>query len=570
MNMRIKKYLVLFLAFMMTLPLAAQTRVVTPATGESVLVSAVALYDDRNFKEAERLLRALIAECPDNDAALYYMGLCRLMQRDVDSAEMYLRKASEMDPGNYWYRQRLAGLYNMTGRGELAARMYEQLLVDYPKKNEIYYDLVGIYIALKHYDDALVTLDKLEAVMGENESTVMTRFDLLRAQGKHPEAFECLKEYNSRFSSPQVLAVLGDYEMSQYNDSTALSCYNEALEIDPGFAPALLGRAEAYRMSRRYDDYFPEITRFMSIEDIPAAGKSDYLNALVNQTDPKFQRGFRARLDKVFDAAVRTHQADTSLLFVTGLYYVVSERVEKADSCFKAAVNLYPDDVKAAGTYCAFLGFSRDWDRMAATAEIFSEKFPEELAFLDYLSSASYQKGDYLKVIEVSQKLADAADDPKVKLLYAANVGDMYHTLGDAKKAFKVYDKCLKMDPGYAPVLNNYAYYLSLKNKKLKKAYTMSRKTIEAEPDNATYLDTYGWILYLQKKYPEAKGIFKHAMLYGGKESATILDHYAEVLFALGDYDLAFFYWDQALSKAEGDEKVDLKKKIELRKTQKK
>ena len=95
----------------------------------------------------------------------------------------------------------------------------------------------------------------------------------------------------------------------------------------------------------------------------------------------------------------------------------------------------------------------------------------------------------------------------------------------------------------------------------------MSRKTIDAEPDNATYLDTFGWILYLMGRPEEAKPHFKHAMLYGGKESAVILDHYAEVLFALGEYDLAMVYWNNALRKNDGDIE-DLEDRIKLRKQQ--
>ena len=80
----------------------------------------------------------------------------------------------------------------------------------------------------------------------------------------------------------------------------------------------------------------------------------------------------------------------------------------------------------------------------------------------------------------------------------------MHHLLGDTKSAYKAYDKALKIDPSYAPVLNNYAYYLSEEGKQLKKARSMSKKTIEAEPDNATYLDTYGWILHLLGKIGRA------------------------------------------------------------------
>jgi Tfp pilus assembly protein PilF len=144
-------------------------------------------------------------------------------------------------------------------------------------------------------------------------------------------------------------------------------------------------------------------------------------------------------------------------------------------------------------------------------------------------------------------------------------MGDIFHQLGDNKKAYKAYDRALKINPDYVYVLNNYAYYLSVEGKNLKKAYNMSKKTIEAEPDNATYLDTFGWILYLQGKPLEAKPFFKHAMLYGGKDSVVIMDHYAEVLYALKEYDLAMVYWNMALKKNNGDI-PDLETKVKRRK----
>ena len=101
--------------------------------------------------------------------------------------------------------------------------------------------------------------------------------------------------------------------------------------------------------------------------------------------------------------------------------------------------------------------------------------------------------------------------------------------------------------------------------KNLKKAYTMSKKTVEAEPDNATYLDTFAWILHLQGKDLEAKPFFKHAMLYGGKDSAVMLDHYAEVLYALGEYDLARSYWNQAKNKNQDGEVPDLEERVKAR-----
>ena len=177
-----------------------------------------------------------------------------------------------------------------------------------------------------------------------------------------------------------------------------------------------------------------------------------------------------------------------------------------------------------------------------------------------------YNLEDYDKVLQTCEQILEVApSDSSATLRSWSTMGDIYHRQGNQKKAFKAYERALKVNPDYVYVLNNYAYYLSLEKRKLRKALAMSRKAIEAEPDNATYLDTYGWILHLMGKPADAKPHFKHAMLYGGKDSPVILDHYAEVLFALKEYDMAFVYWNMAKLKNDG-EIEDLEDRINSRK----
>ncbi len=134
------------------------------------------------------------------------------------------------------------------------------------------------------------------------------------------------------------------------------------------------------------------------------------------------------------------------------------------------------------------------------------------------------------------------SSDPLEAVSYVGVIGDMHYEAGNRKAAFDAYNRALKMVPDYAPVLNNYAYYLSEEGRQLKKALKMSARSLEKEPDNATYLDTYGWILHLLGRDSEAKVYFKHAMLYGGKDSKVVLEHYSAVLESLGEKDLASYY----------------------------
>lgn len=533
---------------------------------ENMVLSAVSLMNENDIEGARSVLFKLLAQDADNDAAWYYLGMTSLMSQEVSEAEEYLKKAVELDPDNFWYRYRLAGLYGATQRQELTVDMYEKLLEDFPKRSELYLDMVDLYAAQGEYEKALDTINQVETVFGVSENLVMYRFNLLRRMGRHEEAFESLEKFNEEYSSPYVLTTLADWQMSMYNDSTAIAYYDEALELAPDYAPALLGKAETYRLTRMYDDYFGVMDTFVSSKDIPAAAKSEYLMAVVQKTDPKFIRSFTPQLDSVITKAVDVHPADSLLTRTAGVYFYSTGRNDEAKDYFGRTVASWPESMSATATLVEFLMYAEDWEALSEEGRKAFDKFPGETAFLEMASVGDYNLKRYDDVLDICRKVLEVAPADSSSTLRAwSTMGDIYHTLGDAKKSYKAYDKALKINPDYVYVLNNYAYYLSMEGRKLKKAYEMSRKTIEAEPDNSTYLDTFGWILFLQGKPDQAKPHFKQAMLYGGKESPVILDHYAEVLYALEEYDMAFVYWNLARQKNDGDI-PDLEERIEARK----
>lgn len=533
---------------------------------ENMLITAVAKYNANDFDVAGAILTKLVSENPSNDAAWYYLALTELNRNNVSNAEEYLRKAMELDGTNFWYRYRLAKLYALTQRQELTIDMYEKLMDDFPKRSDLYFEMVELYVGQGSYEKALETIREIEAVFGMTESIAIYRFNLLRALGRNDEAFESLKNYNKDYSSLYVLTTLADYEMSMYNDSTAVAYYDEALDMSPDYSPALLGKAEALRMTRRYDEYFDVLGKYVEGSDAPVEAKSEYLLAVVQRTDPKFIRSFLPQLDTIFDKSMTMHPTDSMMLETAAIYYYSTDRKNQAEEYFRKNAEQWPESLGARANYVEFLMYAQDWETLSYEGRKAFEKFPYEIGFLEMASMGDYNLGAYDEVLKICDKVIEVAPkDSSATLRAWSTMGDIYHRLGNAKKAYKAYDKALKVNPDYIYLLNNYAYYLSMEGKNLKKAQNMSRKTIEKEPDNATYLDTYGWILYLQGKASEAKTHFKHAMLYGGKESVVILDHYAEVLYALKEYDMAFVYWNLAKQKNKGNEIPDLNQKIDER-----
>ena len=533
---------------------------------ENLVITGADLYSKGEYSAAKAVLKNVVDNDPSNDAAMYYLAMIAAYENDKELAETYFQAAAALDPGNFWYRYRLAKLYSLTDRQELAVDMYEKILKDFPKERDVYFELVEMYASQQEYQKALDTIAEIEEVIGVTESLAMYRFNILRYLERNEEAYESLKKYNSRYSSPYVLSTLADYEMSMYNDSTALAYYDEALSLASDYAPALLGKAETYRVTRRYDEYFDVLYKYVDGQGAPMEAKAEYLMAVLQRTDPKFIRSFRPQLDVAVFKAVEAHPKDSVALQTAAIYFYSTERHDQAKVFFKENTETYPDSFGAAADYVEFLMYSDQWEELSQEGRKAYERFPKETTFLEMASVGDYNLGDYGKVLEICEKVLEVAPADSSKTLRAwSTMGDVYYKLGDSKKAFKAYGKALKVNPDYVYVLNNYAYYLSVEGRKLKKACDMSYKTVIAEPDNATYLDTYAWILHLQGKDDAAKLFFKKAMLYGGKESAVILDHYAEVLYALKEYDVAFIYWNMALQKNDGDV-PGLKEKVLARK----
>lgn len=537
------------------------------AQDENLIVSAVTLYDAGDFDGAAKILRPIIERNPKCDAAYYYLALCSLAKGDAELGEAYFREAVAIDPGNFWYRHRLAALYAATKRPELAISIYEKLLKDFPKKSDLYFELVELYVAQGENDKALKTLDEIETVFGKTESITVYRFNLLRRMNRAEEAFKSLEEYNQEYTSPYVLTALADWQISMYNDSTALRYYDEALEAAPDYAPALLGKAETLRMTRKYNDYFKVLDKFVSDPFTPVEGKSDYLMAIIQRTDPKFMRSFMSQMDSVVVRTLQVHPSDSTAMNLAGVWYYSTDRRDEAGEWFRRNAETYSESLAASASYVEYLMYAEKWDELSAAGRSAFERFPEETAFLEMASVGDFNLKRYDSVLAICDQVLEIAPEDTSKTLRAwSTKGDIYYKLGDSKKAYKAYDKALKINPDNVYVLNNYAYYLSEGRKKLKKAYEMSKKVVEVEPDNATYLDTFGWILFLQGKALEAKPFFKKAMLYGGKDSAVIMDHYAEVLYALKEYDLAFVYWNLAKKKNVDGEIPDLDARVAVRK----
>ena len=108
-------------------------------------------------------------------------------------------------------------------------------------------------------------------------------------------------------------------------------------------------------------------------------------------------------------------------------------------------------------------------------------------------------------------------------------------------------------------MLNNYAYYLSVRGEHLDKAEQMSKQSNEIQPDQSSYEDTYGWVFYKEGKFNDAKTWIEKALSHGADKSGTVLEHYGDILFKMGDLNKALEYWQKAKDAGDGSDLLDKK-----------
>lgn len=512
--------------------------------------------------EAEKYLNLALKADSTFDMAYCYLGILYAGEKKAAEAEKYYRKAVSMDPANFWYKYYLALFYADTDRPELTADIFKELVGRYPKNTSLYFSLANIYVNQGETDKAIEMMDKIEAISGKNEVIGITGTSLRLQNGDKAGAMEYLKGYYKDCPTPKIAVMLGDDAMASYKEQEAWDYYDQAIQMDSGYSPAYYGRAHADQALRRHEDYFRDLGVFMGDKNVDPEMKVQYMNGLFSQKE--YVQAFPVQVDSIMQVVYEASPSDTTVCFFYSYYLFQNHRGEEAVKVLQDNIIAHPDNFQAKFELLIMYYYLEDWDNLLAAAGVLVEEYPGKVDLLELQATARWKKEDYEGAIECYRKaLKVEPKDSTVQLVANSALGDLYHEVGNAKLSYKSYERALKVNPSYNPVLNNYAYYLSLEKKHLDKAYRMSKITVDSEPDNPTYLDTFGWILYLKGRNTEAKAIFKHAMLYGGRDSAAILDHYAEVLYSMKEYELAYIYWNQADA---ADPSLGIAQKIKERK----
>jgi tetratricopeptide (TPR) repeat protein len=497
-----------------------------------------------NLPDAASMLTRCTDVNPQNAAAHFQLAEIYTIVDDQANALRYSRSAARYDPKNSWYKMQLAELYLADENIDSAIVVYRQIVEAQPNNADLRYNLAFLYLDNNEYRKALKELDKIEKTYGFTEELVIAKFRVY-AKKKDQKATEALlkkgiKKYPDEL---RFYGLLAELYSATGREKEAQENYTKLFEVDPDNPIGYLSMIVFYKdygydarameeMQRMYNlknidpDIKVEVYLKLSNDTVFFRKNGEQMDTLIRQLYGTYHDNFRVRLvnAELNLREQKYEEAKNDLLFLTDrvhTYYLLWEQLFYLLNHLQDNETLYESTAKALIHFDDRYLINFFHGMAASMLKKFEEAIPS-----------------YLHAIECMKK--ENQPDKDIELQIYVFLGDAYNDQKQYPESDIAFEKALSMAPNNPLILNNYSYYLSLREEKLDQAEQYIKRCIDMEPNSSTYLDTYGWVLYKMGRVDEAIIMIEKAMQNGGNDNPEIVDHMCELLFKAGRTDEAY------------------------------
>ena len=516
--------------------------------------------------EAMRLYREALEIDANYAPALFQVAQQRLRTQPQQALE-YARKAYESDTMNRWYATVYGQSLLINNKGDEALDIYRRLMrID--KGNADHYRIVAIlyqqrqqpYTAISVLDSADMRFGTIPLLANMKRSLLISTGQMDRAITEAEQIVEAAPYEQSN------LITLGDTYLSAGKDSLAGTAYRRALEIDSTNVEALGAYADYCSGRQDMRGYLATLRLLYAQPELPLDRKLELFERLT--ADRKFYGEHYFALGALASTMALHYPSDKRAIDAYGDHLIAGGEIDAALNLFKLHLGDEPpqlDYYMAVIDMEEYLGHADSVDYYVQRA---MERFPDDHTFTIRKANRQYVRGDLHGSIESFEQALEMVQSDSLRGQIWGYIGDTYNAIKERvesekidttgykmrlsakkaqKKCFQAYERSLSLYADNAMVLNNYAYFLSVKGEQLERARTMSERAIKLEHNNATYLDTYAWILYKTGNYAEARTYMRQALSLDRTGSAELPLHYGDILFVLGEKFMAETYWRKAL-----------------------
>lgn len=534
---------------------------VAGADNSSVFIDASKEKALGNYGEAIRLYEKCLEINPADGASMFELSKLFTMKGDAEMALKYADMAVEAENENVYYLLFYAGLLQSTEDYDHAARVYEKVIELKPNYPEYYDRLAVAYIYSGKPMEAVKIYDKLEEKAGITEEYSMKKQSIYTQENKISKAIEELEKLIAAFPlETKYYAVLAELCMNHEMEDRALEAYMKIVEISPDDPYIHISLADYYKKKGDHVRALEELKLGFRNSNLDIDSKIQIL--IQYYTINEIYADLKNEAFELAEILIEVHPQDPKSHSMYGDFLYQDNRFSEARDAFRRVIELDSSKYVVWEQLLFTESELRDNEALYKESIRAIALFPEQPLPYLFAGGSLYEKKKWEESIKILEKGAYYVVKNDLLLAqFYAYLGDAYHQVDELEKSDASYDKVLMLNPDHDYVLNNYAYYLSLRGENLEKAAKMAKRATELKPDSPSNQDTYGWVLYKMGYYEEAKIWIEKAIENGGQENPVMLEHLGDIYWKLGNSEKAISLWKMASEAGEGSEFLDRKLK---------
>lgn len=496
---------------------------------------------------AEKLLQQFVKGQPNIDGAWFDLSRIAMRQAKISKATEYIRKAIALDPDNKWYQEHRANLFVMDNDFEKAAEAYADLASKEKINDDYLLKSAQLYQRAGKSKEALNQLAALQKKRTDDDEIFLLRQQIYLKMNDVDGATRIIKErIASNPNESKYAVMLAElYKNNKMPEQEKLAYKNLENKYAED-ADAQYSLAEYYKNlgdTLKYRNYVRKVITNPVLDVETQAGMlAGYLRGLdwsdsVNGNEAEILAG-------------RIAEQHPENILALSLYGDVLRFVGKdslANQQYRQVISIDPSKYNSWEQLFDRYATPATADSLIAITERARKLFPNQAMIGYYNGVGHYFKAQYpeaVKSLNRAIELQPEEDSRKLSQMYTA-LGDVYNSLKKFTQSDESFDKALKFFPDNPTLLNNYAYYLSIRKERLDEAEKMSKKSLALAPDQGTFLDTYGWILYQQGNYQKALKYIQQA-IDQSQDDGTLWEHLGDVKYKLGLNEEAIDAWKKA------------------------
>ena len=517
-----------------------------------------------HYKLSEDYFQRVLVLDAANDAALFELAQLALDNKQIDVAEDYAKLAVTVKPDNQWYWLLMANIYQQQKKYDLLVYAMDELIRLHPDKTDYSLNKANALFLLNKPKEAMLIYDNIELSTGLTDDLVAAKQQVYLKTGEIDKAAKDLEGLiAAQPDHIRYYILLGQlYDANDMPDK-AIDVLQKALKVEPNNPDLRLLLANIYQGAKKDDLALPHIKIAFAQKEMPI----DQMVAIVVGYFNKFPDSTAvARATQLAKLVSEVHAENPKSFSLYGDVLYHDNKMIEAEKAYEKALELNKN-VYAIWDQLIRIRLSLNNFTGAVEASLAAlELFPNQSELFYYLGVGYRQTKQPEKAIEnLKQAIAlDGGEQNNFKSQIYSSLGDVYQDLKQYQESAQAYDESLKLTPNNAYTLNNYAYYLSLRNQNLDLAEKMAKQANDLEKDNPSFQDTYAWVLFKLKRYAEAKKWMEQAMQKSSTNSGTAFEHYGDILYKLGEITSALNNWQKAWDL--GERNPILKRKINEKK----